>query len=101
MNSTVNRPEKPRRTVTLGDWQCVDDTSSFGGGHVEGYLRNDSGRTLGYVEVSFAVFDASGYQLGRAMTNTLELEPGVTWKFRALIWQTDASYVYGPTVEAH
>ena len=50
---------------------------------VTGTFTNTSGSELGYVQVSYNLFDADGNQVGTALANTSNLADGGTWKFEA------------------
>jgi len=76
----------------------VKDASPFGGKHIRGYIRNNSTRTYGYLQVSFTLFDANGYQVGTALDNTIDLKPGRTWKFDAYVLEDSAIVAEGPDI---
>ena len=51
---------------------------------VVGRIRNNTKRTYSYVQVTFRLYDSQGDQVGSAMANVNGLEPGGTWKFKAV-----------------
>ena len=60
-------------------------------GEIIGTVRNSTNRTFGYAQVEFNVYDASGSQVGSAMDNINNLEPGGTWKFKAMVLERSAT----------
>lgn len=59
--------------------------------YVVGTVRNNSNKKYGYVQISINLYDDSGAQVGSTMANLNNLEPGGTWKFKALIMDKRAS----------
>ncbi len=51
---------------------------------ISGTFTNLTDSQLGYVSVSYNLFDADGNQLGTAYANTSNLDAGGTWKFEAV-----------------
>ena len=51
---------------------------------ISGTFTNLTDSQLGYVSVSYNLFDADGNQLGTAYANTSILDAGGTWKFEAV-----------------
>ena len=51
---------------------------------ISGAFTNLTDSQLGYVSVSYNLFDADGNQLGTAYANTSNLDAGGTWKFEAV-----------------
>lgn len=58
--------------------------------YIIGTIKNNTKNTYIYVQVSFNLYDKSGAQIGSTMDNINNLEPGGTWKFKALILEDDA-----------
>lgn len=52
--------------------------------HITGKIKNNSGKTLSYVQIQFTLYDKSGSQVGTALANTNGLEPGNTWSYDAI-----------------
>lgn len=50
---------------------------------VVGTFTNNSGAEIGYVQVSYNLYDSDGNQIGTALANTSNLADGGTWKFEA------------------
>lgn len=53
------------------------------GGKVSGLIVNRTGRDLGYVQVSFDLYDANKNKVGSALANVAGLKKGESWKFEA------------------
>lgn len=51
---------------------------------VTGVIKNTSGKTKNYVEITFNVYDSNGYRIGSAWANIADLSAGSSWKFEAL-----------------
>lgn len=66
---------------SIADEQMTGDdyTTTIGG-----TFTNLTDSQLGYVSVSYNLFDADGNQLGTAYANTSNLDAGGTWKFEAV-----------------
>lgn len=58
-----------------------------------GILKNNSGKDLNYVQITFAVKDADSNKLGAAMANVNNLKAGDTWKFEAMSFSTDEGQI--------
>ncbi len=59
--------------------------------YVVGTVKNNSSETFGYVQVEINLYDDSGAQVGSTIDNTNNLAPGGTWKFKALIFEDEAT----------
>lgn len=53
--------------------------------YAAGTVKNNTDRNYSYVQVEVILYDDSGAQVGSIMANTNNLEPGGTWKFKAII----------------
>jgi hypothetical protein len=53
--------------------------------------NNNAGKTYGYVQVTINLYDKSGAQVGSTLANVNNLEPGGVWKFKAPIFEKDAT----------
>lgn len=51
---------------------------------ISGTFTNLTDSQLGYVSISYNLFDADGNQIGTAYANTSNLDAGGTWKFEAV-----------------
>ena len=54
------------------------------GGRVEGKIRNNTEKAYRYAQVTFNLYNSDDEQVGTAMANINGLEPGGTWKFKAV-----------------
>lgn len=59
--------------------------------YIVGTVKNNTNRTYSYVQVEINLYDDSGAQVGSTVDNTNNLEPGGVWKFKALIFDSDAT----------
>jgi hypothetical protein len=71
--------------------KSVKGTRGEFGGEITGQVVNRRNRKLGYVQITFLLFDESGAQVGNALDNINGLEAGGTWKFNASTLGTDFS----------
>ena len=67
----------------------MTEKDALGMQYIEGSFKNVSGKQLSYVEVTFALFDKSGAQIGTAMDNLNNLAEGAVWKYKAMPLTTD------------
>lgn len=79
-------PEKP--DLELMDVKSENDDYSR---YVVGIVKNNTDRNYGYVQVEINLYDNSGAQVGSTMSNTNNLEPNSTWKFKAPILEETAT----------
>lgn len=56
---------------------------------INGSLKNISGRTLSYVQITFAIYDSDGAQVGTAIDNINNLTAGSVWKYSAISLGSD------------
>jgi len=54
--------------------------------YIIGTIKNNTSKKYNYVQVTFILTDDDMNQVGTAMDNINDLEPGATWKFKALIF---------------
>jgi hypothetical protein len=59
---------------------------------ITGTVENRSGRKLKYAQITFNLYDEEGAQVGTALANINNLEPGGTWKFKAVGFARCKSY---------
>jgi len=67
------------------------DTWSLSGNHITGVARNTGGKSFGYVQIEFNVYDSTGAQIGSTLANVNNLQPGGTWKFEAYVFEANAA----------
>ena len=58
-------------------------TGDFGNKTINGSLKNISGKTLSYVQLTFALYDSDGAQIGTAVANINNLTADAVWKYSA------------------
>ncbi len=78
----VQKPKpkpKPALELLAGDEGYADDFSV----KIDGRIRNNSNDEYSYVQVQFNIYDKAGNQIGNALANAANLEPGSVWKFQA------------------
>ena len=56
------------------------------GHYIIGSIKNNTSYKYSYAQVTFILLDKDNNQVGTAMDNINDLEPGATWKFKALIF---------------
>ena len=61
----------------------------FGLKKINGSLKNISGKTLSYVQITFALYDEDGAQIGTAVANINNLTKDSVWKYSATPLTTD------------
>jgi hypothetical protein len=54
-------------------------------GVIRGTVKNDTPQSYKYVQVEFNIYDVSGNQIGSTLANVNNLEPGASWKFKAMV----------------
>ncbi len=57
--------------------------------YITGKIRNNTDRQFNYVQVEINLYDKNGDQADSTLTNTANLEPHSTWKFKALVANSD------------
>ena len=56
----------------------------YGNLSVDGAIVNEAGTDLTYVQITFALYDSEGAQVGSAVANINNLAEGVVWKYSAV-----------------
>jgi hypothetical protein len=69
--------------VKLLKWGWSKDSNEFAA-YLVGTARNDSSRTMDYLQIKFDLLDAQNNKVGTAEDSIASLAPGETWKFRAM-----------------
>lgn len=75
----INRVNK----LEVKSYNLVPD--EYGKLIIVGEAVNNSDREIPYAQVMFNLYDVSDAQIGSAFDNITNLEPGKTWRFRALV----------------
>jgi hypothetical protein len=57
---------------------------------IVGSVKNTTGRTYSYIQISWNLYDAQDRQVGTAWTNTTNLRAGEFWRFEALVAEDNA-----------
>lgn len=86
-NGAGNATQEQRK-VELLNHQSFEEEYQSG---VRGKLKNTSGETLDYVEVSVRFYDDEGTRIGENFTNATDLAAGKTWQFEVLFLE-DGSF---------
>ncbi len=55
---------------------------------IAGTLTNNTDKEIGYLQLSYTLYDADGAQLGSAFANVSNLEAGGVWKFEAVAFES-------------
>ncbi len=58
---------------------------------IAGTLTNNTDKEIGYLQLSYTLYDADGAQLGSAFANINNLEPGGVWKFEAVAFESNVA----------
>jgi len=90
---------KPAKTVEpegglvlSNDWKYVP--SGFGTVKIVGTVTNNTGRDIGYAQISFTGFDKSGAQVDTALANMANLKVGARWRFEAVSFKQGGVWRY-------
>lgn len=76
------QPAEEQEPYTVTDEQL--DSSNPYGVFINGTLTNNTDNEVSYIQVEYNLYDADGAQIGTALANTNNLQPGGTWKFEAV-----------------
>lgn len=57
--------------------------------YVIGILKNNTSSNKSYVQITFTANDKDGNKVGTAFANVNNLEPGKTWKFKAVYFGSE------------
>lgn len=84
--SNPTSSSEQKQTQTQEKFSLVDSEGSYDGFayYVNGTIKNNTDKQYSYVQVTFNLYDASGAQIGTAMSNINNLEGNGTWKFKAI-----------------
>lgn len=67
-----------------GETMIQDDYST----KITGTLTNNTDKEIGYLQISYTLYDADGAQVGSAFANVNNLEAGGVWKFEAVSFES-------------
>jgi hypothetical protein len=93
INEVAPRPVITNNVAPVEKFTLIDfnlETTEYGNKHITGTVKNNTGREIRYVQISFALFDQDGAQIGTAWTNITNLEAGGIWKFEAIAMNKNA-----------
>lgn len=80
--------------TSTNDLELIEDhveSGDFGTKYVVGQIKNNADKTYSYVQVTINLYDDSGAQIGSTLDNLNNFEPGGVWKFKAMIFEDDAT----------
>lgn len=80
-------------TTEKQDLELIDSGSKrdeFGNLYITGTIKNNTNKQYKYVQVEINLYDGDGAQIGSTLANTNNLEPGGTWKFKAVALEDGA-----------
>ena len=74
-------------TSKVPDFEIVGDLTTENDAfavYILGTVKNNKGKDLSYVQITFNLYDKDGNQVGTALANINNLEKDGTWKFKAM-----------------
>lgn len=75
-------PVEQQEPYTVSEEQ-LDGSNQFAT-YITGKLTNNTESEVSYIQVEYNLYDAEGAQVGTALANTNNLQPGGVWKFEAI-----------------
>ena len=78
----VNNKSSKKKLEEVSAPEIIE--GSFGAKSIDGALKNISGKTLSYVQITFALYDENGAQIGSAVANINNLTKDSVWKYSAV-----------------
>jgi hypothetical protein len=82
-------PAPPKFTISTQGWEYDRGTE------IVGTVTNNTSEQMGYVQVTYPLFNKQGQQVGSAMDNVNNVAPRGTWKFRAHVFDDKEVHTYG------
>lgn len=79
---TAQQPVEQQEPYTVTD-EALDGSNPYAT-YITGTLTNNTDNEVSYIQVEYNLYDADGAQIGTALANTNNLQPGGTWKFEAI-----------------
>lgn len=83
-DSSADAPAAEAKYTIEGETMTQDDFST----KIAGTLTNNTDKEIGYLQVSYTLYDADGAQIGSAFANVNNLEAGGVWKFEAVSFES-------------
>lgn len=77
-------PTAEEKYTIEGETMTQDDYST----KIAGTLTNNTDKEIGYLQISYTLYDADGAQVGSAFANVNNLEAGGVWKFEAVSFES-------------
>ena len=95
-STTYNSILVPKNSLELVGDVTMTSSGSFGYYTYlfEGILKNVSGQTLDYAQVSFVIYDMAGNNIGTAFDNVNYIDADGTWKFKAMYFGEESKIKY-------
>ena len=88
----VKKPQKKKEKFSYTiDKSYVGDYNM--GYYIEGTVNNNENKDYSYVQIEFVCYDSGGNNIGTALDNTNNLLANQTWKYKAMLIETDADKV--------
>ena len=78
----AEEPAEEQEPYTVSEEQ-LDGSNQFAT-YITGKLTNNTDDAVSYIQVEYNLYDAEGAQVGTALANTNNLQPGGVWKFEAI-----------------
>lgn len=78
----TEQPAEEQEPYTVSEEQ-LDGSNQFAT-YITGKLTNNTDDAVSYIQVEYNLYDAEGAQVGTALANTNNLQPGGVWKFEAI-----------------
>ena len=78
----TEQPAEEKEPYTVSEEQ-LDGSNQFAT-YITGKLTNNTDDAVSYIQVEYNLYDAEGAQVGTALANTNNLQPGGVWKFEAI-----------------
>lgn len=83
----INNSNAAKRLEEIAKPEIAFD--EFGLSSIKGSYKNISGKTLSYAQVTFALYDDEGAQIGTAVANINNLTADSVWKYSAVALTTE------------
>ncbi len=78
--ATTQAQTEKKEKYSISDESVTSDNYSY---KISGILTNNTDAQVGYIQISYVLYDKDGNQLGTAFANTNNLKAGGTWKYEA------------------
>ncbi len=87
--SSAAQGETPPKGLIVQEFNL--ESGAYGSGKIVGTLKNTTGRSYGYVQIEFGLFDDEGNTVGSTLANINNLDADSTWKFEAPVFNATAT----------